>query len=118
MQDRPSVRTAIPKHRYRIGAHQVALLGEVESGDARVYRYILAFVRAGSPQPELYVCAEESPPGERAAGTYRLRVIGEALSELVDTDDRWGDLETFAEQALKLGAQALGLSRERVERLA
>jgi hypothetical protein len=38
------------------------------------------------------------------------------MSEVVDTDDRWGDLDTFAEQALKLGQQALGLQQASVVR--
>ena len=117
MQDRPQIRTAIPKHRYQVGDYAASLLGEIESGDHRAYRYILAFVPLGRKEPELYVCAEPTPSAERAEGAYRLRVVSEALSELVDTDDRWGDLETFAAQALKLGAQALGLQREQVVRL-
>ncbi len=117
MQNRPVIKTAIPKHRYQVGDYAASLLGEIESGDHRAYRYILAFVRLGRKEPELYVCAEPTPPVERAEGAYRLRVVSEALSEVVDTDDRWGDLETFAAQALKLGAQALGLQREQVVKL-
>jgi hypothetical protein len=117
MQDRPQIRTAIPKRRYQVGRFMATLLGEIESGDDRNFRYILAYVRQGSQEPELYVGAEHTPPPERAEGAYRLRVIGEILSDVIDTDDRWGDLETFAEQALKLGAQALGLQRETATRL-
>jgi hypothetical protein len=39
------------------------------------------------------------------------------MSEVMDRADRWGDLDAFAEQALKLATQALGLQRERVVRL-
>jgi hypothetical protein len=117
MHDRPAIKTAIPKHRYQVGDYAASLLGEIESGDRRAYRYILAFVPLGRKEPELYVCSEPTAPAERAEGAYRLRVVSEALSDVVDTDDRWGDLETFAAQALKLGAQALGLQREQVVRL-
>ena len=117
MHERPQIRTAIPKHRYQIGDYAASLLGEIESGDLRAYRYILAFVPLGQREPELYVCAEVVPPGESSAGALRLRVVSETLCEVLDTDDRWGDLETFAAQALKLGAQALGLQREPVVRL-
>lgn len=117
MQDRPQIRTAIPKRRYQVGDYAASLLGEIESDDPRVYRYILAFVPLGRAEPEFYVCAESTTPMEQGAGAYRLRVVGAALSEVVDTDDRWGDLETFADQALRLGAQALGLQREQVLRL-
>lgn len=117
MQQRPLIRTAIPRHRYQVGDYAASLLGEIESGDHRAYRFILAFIPLGRKEPELYACAEPTPPAQRAEGAYRLRVVSEALSEVVDTDDRWGDLEAFAAQALKLGTQALGLQREQVVQL-
>ncbi|AFL74303.1 hypothetical protein [Thiocystis violascens] len=116
MQDRPAIKTAIPKRRYQVGDHGASLLGEIESGDARGYRYILALVPPGQREPVLYVCAEQTPPAERADGAYRLRVVSELMSEVVDTDDRWGDLDAFADQALKLGAQMLGLQQAPVVR--
>ncbi len=117
MQDRPSIRTAIPKRRYQIGDYAASLLGEIESGDGRPYRFVLAFVPMGGREPELYVCAEETPVAERAAGAYRLRLVSESVSDVVDTGDRWADLESFAEQALKIGVLTLGLQREQVVRL-
>lgn len=117
MQHRPSIKTAIPKHRYQIGDYAASLLGEIESDDARQYRWILAFVPIGRREPELYVCAEHAPPAERAEGAYRLRVVSDALAEVVDSGDQWGDLEPFAQQALKLGTQVLGLQREAVLQL-
>lgn len=117
MQERPVIKTAIPKHRYQIGSHAASLLGEIESGDANHYRYILAFVPPGHPEPALYVCAEATPPAERADGAYRLKVVGELMSDVVDVGDGWGDLEAFADQALKLGIQMLGLQGQQVVKL-
>lgn len=117
MQDRPIIKTAIPKRRYQIGDFGVSLLGEIESGDLRRYRYILAFVQTGQDQPSFYVCAEQQPPASAAQGSYALRVINEAMSEVVETSDAWGDIDAFAEQGLKLGAQVLGLQQEQVLRL-
>ena len=117
MQDRPTIKTAIPKRRYQIGDFGVSLLGEIESDDERYYRYILAFVQTGQGQPSLYVCVEQSPPAAAAQGRYYLRVVNEVMSEVVDTSDAWGDLDAFAEQGLKLGVQALGLQQEQVLRL-
>jgi hypothetical protein len=117
MQDRPVIKTAIPKRRYQVDTHSASLLGEIESGDGRTYRYILAFVPAGQREPVFYVFAEPSPPAERADGAYRLGIVGEVISEVVDRDDRWGDLDTFAEQAIKLGQQVLGLQQASVARL-
>lgn len=117
MQDRPMIKTAIPKRRYQIGDFGVSLLGEIESGDERSYRFILAFVQTGQGQPSFYVCAEQSPPATAAQGLYGLRVINDVMSEVVDTSDAWGDLDAFAQQGIKLGAQALGLQQEQVHRL-
>lgn len=117
MQDRPVIKTAIPKRRYQVGTHSASLLGEIESGDGRHYRHILAFVPQGQREPVFYVCTEPSPAAERDQGAYRLRIVGEIMSEVVDTDDRWGDADAFAEQALKLGQQALGLQQVPIIRI-
>jgi hypothetical protein len=117
MHERPIIRTAIPKCRWQVGDYGASLLGEIESGDGRNYRWILAFVRTGQREPELYVCAEAPHPGEGEPGGLRLRMIAESISEVLDTDPRWGDREDFAERALRLGVQALGLQRERTVRL-
>lgn len=117
MKDKPLIKTAIPKHRYQVGDFSASLLGEIESGDHRQFRYILAFVPLGQREPSLYICVEPSPQAEADRGRYRLRAINEAMSEVLDNDDRWGDLDVFAEQAVRLGAQILGLQREQVMRL-
>jgi hypothetical protein len=111
----PAILRAIPKRRYRVGDYAVSLLGEIESGDGVGYRYIAAFVPDGQPKPTFYVCAEKNRPGSDAA--YRLRVVSSAMSEVVDQDDRWGDLDAFAEEALKIGRSALGLSQDQPVRL-
>ena len=117
MQDRPNIGTAIPKRRYQVGDYSATVLGEVETSDPRQYRYILAMVPMGQRTPTLYITCEATPPRESAQGNYHLRLINEAMSEIMDTADQWGDLDAFADQALKLAAQALGLQREQVVRL-
>lgn len=117
MQGKPVIRTAIPRRRYQIGDFAASLLGDIESGDERSFRYILAFVQMGHAEPVMFVCAEQTPPAQAAQGRYRLRVINEVMSEVIDTADQWGDLDAFADQGLKLGAQALGLQREQPVRL-
>lgn len=117
MQTRPLIKTAIPKRRYRVGGYLATLLGEIESKDGRDYRYLLGFVPEGAAEPVLYVYAETSPPAERASGAYRLWVISESLNELLDCSDRWGEIEAFAEQGLRLGCQLLGLPEGAVSRL-
>jgi hypothetical protein len=117
MQDRPIIKTAIPKRRYQIGDFGVSLLGDIESGDSCNYLYILAFVQTGQTQPALYICAEERPDTGRGDGRYQLKVINEVMSEVVDTGEKWADLDSFAEQGLALGVQALGLRQEPILRL-
>ncbi len=117
MQDRPVIKTAIPKGRYQIGDFSASLLGEIDSGDSRSYRYILAFIPMGKSEPMFYVCAEYAPPASSAEGKYRLRVVNEVMSEVMDTSDQWGNLEHFSEQGIALAVQALGLQHEQVIKL-
>lgn len=108
----PRILTAIPQRRFQFGDFAVTVLGDVESGDAREYRFIAAFVKEGEPQPQLFVVAERLPPGQRAQGGYALRVINSAMDEVMDSGDQWSDLDTFVDQALLMGAQMLGLEQE------
>jgi len=109
MQDRPAIKTAIPKHRYQISDYSATVLGDVDAGDGRRYRWILALVPMGETQPSLYVCCEF---GRSAEGRYDIRVVNEAMSEVVDSADHWGDLEAFSEMAMDLAIQVLGLKNE------
>ncbi|WPL17184.1 hypothetical protein Thiowin_02180 [Thiorhodovibrio winogradskyi] len=116
MQDRPTIKTAIPKGRYQIGDYSATLLSEIESPDVRAYRFILAFVPDGQREPRFYVCSESAADPSQPRLCH-LRVVSETLSEIVDSDPRWADADIFAEQALELGAQALGLSKQQIIKL-
>jgi hypothetical protein len=117
MQDRPKIKTALPKRRYQIGDHSATVLGEVESGDGRDYHYILALVPMGEQEPVLYVTSEQAAPERRSQGGYELRVISASLTDVLDTADRWSDLEAFSEQALDLAQQVLGLRNQQIFKL-
>ncbi len=112
MSDLPRIRTALPKQRFHYGDYLVSVLGDIDSGDTREYRYLAAFVREGESQPRLFVCCERLPPGRRADGGYALRVVNAAMDEVMAIDDRWADLDVFIEQALKMGGQLLGLEQD------
>ncbi|TVQ85396.1 MAG: hypothetical protein EA400_16065 [Chromatiaceae bacterium] len=109
MQDRPIIRTALPRRRYQIGDYAATLLGEIESGDGRDYRFILALVPGNGGEPVCYITCEAAPPARAAAGAWDLRVVSEALTEVMDSADHWADLDHFAEQGLDLARQLLGL---------
>ncbi|MCG6943070.1 MAG: hypothetical protein LJE69_17705 [Thiohalocapsa sp.] len=117
MEQRPAIKTALPRHRYQVGDHSATVLGDVDSDDPHAYRWILALVPMGSQEPSLYVCAQQAAPERVSAGAYDLRVVSDAITDVVDTADRWGDLDTFSEQALDLACQVLGLRQEMVVKL-
>lgn len=116
--ERPKIQTAIPQRRYQLGVYQAVVLGEIESGDARRYQYILALVREGEAQPAFYVTAEKNPRQmAQEQGAFRLRAIAAGLDEELGSSDRWGDIEAFVEEGLALAAQTLGLSDKTPQRL-
>lgn len=114
MQDRPAIKTAIPKHRYQLSDYSATVLGDIETGDGRRYRWILALVPMGETQPSLYVCCEF---GRSAEGRYDIRVVNETMSEVVDSADHWSDLEAFSEMAVDLSKQVLGMQNEQAMKL-
>ena len=117
MDQRPAIKTALPKHRYEISDYSATVLGDIDSDDPHRYRFILALVPMGSREPTLYICAQHAAPERVGEGAYDLRVVSDALTDIVDTADRWGDLDTFSEQALDLACQVLGLKHEMVVKL-
>lgn len=117
MQDRPVIRTALPRRRWQLADHTATLLGDIDSGDTRAYRYLLALVPTGQAEPVLYVTCEPAPAASADAGRYLLRVISEALTDVLDQADDWGDADRFAEQALDIARQVLGLRAAEAVRL-
>lgn len=105
----PKIETAIPKQRYQFGPYQAVLLAEVTSPDPVRYLFILALVRAGESKPSLYVTAEKNPRAYAAEGSYRMRVVGEQLSEDLGSSDAFRDAEGFAAAALAAAGRVLGL---------
>lgn len=112
MSNFPKIQTAIPQHRYQYGDFGITILGEVESGDARDYEFVAAFVREGESQPRLFVVSERLPAGQREQGSHAIRLINLAMDEVMEVGSRWGRLSEFTDQALKLGSQMLGLDQE------
>ena len=108
----PRIRTAIPLRRYQYGDYAVTLLGEIESADGHAYQFVAAFVQEGESEPQMYVVSELPPPAERVSGGHMLRVVNSVMDEVMDIDERWRRIDEFAEQALQLGAQMLGLEQE------
>ena len=110
----PRFATAIPKRRYQIGDFSAVILGDVESIDNINYRYIFAMVQDGSNEPSFYVLSIYRPSTE---GDYLLKVIAPNLERELDTSDAWRDLDIFAEQAISLAQQVMGMKDEAAHRL-
>jgi hypothetical protein len=104
----PGIKTAIPRHRYRIGAHEAVLLGDVESDDDAQYRYILAVVVHGQKEPTWFATAE--PRSRAYRGPHALRLYTEDRGcEEIDVSREWADAEAFTQRALELACQRLGV---------
>jgi len=106
----PTITTAIPRRRYRIGSHQAVLLGDIESSDPSRYQYLLALVREGESKPSFYVSCEKNPRSRKAGGSHRLRVISSVMDEELESSDRFADEEVFATEALAMAVDLLGLT--------
>lgn len=110
----PHFSTAIPKRRYQIGDFTAVILGDVESSDSTDYRYIFAMVQDGRTEPSFYVLSIHRPGAD---GDYLLKVIAPNLERELDTSDAWRDLDIFAEQAISLAQQVMGMKDEAAHRL-
>ncbi|WP_297528471.1 hypothetical protein [Thiohalobacter sp.] len=117
MVNKPDIRTAVPKHRYQLGEFQVVVLGEVESGDAQDYRYIMAVVREGDPEPGVYLTCERLPAEQRSGGAYGMRLVMRDGAELLGQEDGWRDLHRFTEDGLAVLRKLLNLGDETPYRL-
>ncbi len=113
--DRPSIKTAIPERRYQYGEYQLTVLGEIESTDPPNYHYILAAVKEGETQPEVYVICERARRGDF---DYRVKLIMEGLKDTMGESDEFGNLDSFCDFALQVVSKALNLGDAQALQLA
>lgn len=116
MIDKPAIKTAIPKRRYKLGEFSLVVLGEIESADGVDYNYILAVVREGEAEPGLYITAQ-SGPKQTTRNTLSMRVIMRDGSEVIGMSDHWSDVESFTAEALGTVIRILDLPDEQPFRL-
>ena len=117
MKTKPRIQTALPRRRYRLGEFSVTILGDVESADSRSYRYVLAVVREGEPEPGMYLTCEPNPPGSGVEGAFAMRLILQDGAQYVSGSDEWRDLEAFSQDGLRITQRVLGLTDEQAYRL-
>lgn len=112
MLNKPDIKRAIPRRRYKFGEFMVVVLGDVESGDAVSYRYLMAVVREGDAEPGIYVTCEHG-----SAPACRLRVVMHDGAQVVAEHAEYRDEEIFAAAALEIVRQILNLGDEEPYRL-
>ena len=117
MINRPDIKRAIPKRRYSLGEFIVVVLGEIESGDAADYRWILAVVREGESEPGMYLTCEAAPQSMREEGRFALRLILPDGAEIIGVGDEWGELDAFADEGIRIVKSLLDLGDQEAWRL-
>lgn len=104
---KPSIATAIPLRRYKYGEFTLTVLGDIESRDENGYRYILAVVQGGDPEPGLYITAEKGAGKDTA-----MRIMMRDGDEVIGRSEQWCDLDVFVDEAMTIISRVLGLSDE------
>jgi hypothetical protein len=112
----PDIQSAIPARRYVIGDYSAVLLHEISSRDQAAYYFILALVPFGDPSPTLYIAAQRAEQAGEGPDTI-IRVIADGGERAFGPDDRWRELDSFAEDALQMAVKVLRLGGEEVRRL-
>lgn len=112
MHNKPKILRAIPRRRYKFGEFTVVVLGDIESADALDYRYIMAVVRDGDPEPGIYLTCEAGRGNQR-----QLRLVMRDGAEVVAEDPVYADLEVFCTDGLAMLQQILNLGDEEPYRL-
>ena len=112
MNNKPNIKRAIPQRRYKFGEFGVVVLGDIESDDLANYRYIMAVVREGDPEPGIYLTCEM-----RRGGAFRLRLIMRDGEEVIAEDASYADVDIFSDAAITILRQILNLADEEPYRL-
>lgn len=112
MPNKPGILRAVPQRRYKYGEFSVVVLGEIESRDAIDYRYILAVVRDGDPEPGIYLTCEKG-----GTGALQIRLVMRDGAEVIAEDSAYADLDTFTAAGLDVLGQLLNLGDEEPYRL-
>jgi hypothetical protein len=112
---KPAIRTAIPKHRYRLGEFTLTVLGEIDSADGIDYRYIMAVIQGQGQEPGMYITAEQS--GKGAGRLLDMRIILPDGEEVIGQDAAWWELDRFTGRGIEVVRRVLNLSDETPWRL-
>lgn len=109
----PHIQSALPRRRYQFGEFSITLLTDIQSDEPVDYKYILAAMREGGTQPEVYItCEAIRREDEKEKQTYRIRVLTDQQEHIISTDTQWQNESAFCEFALDGIKQMFELSDE------
>lgn len=106
----PKIQTAIPLRRYKYGEYTATLLGEINSSDGVNYCFLMALVKDGGTNPEVYITHEETAAG--SAARYRTQVLTADAEHTIDQQPQALNQAAFCDFALNGIQQMFGLSDE------
>jgi len=109
---KPTIATAIPLRRYRLGEFTLIVLGDIESKDGVDYRYIMAVIRGQEPEPGIYITAER--PAAGGSSQLNMRFIMRDGSKVLGSSEQWGELDVFIGEATGIVTRVLNLGDETV----
>lgn len=114
---KPNISTAIPKQRYKFGAYTIVVLEDIESEDEIEYNYLLAGIKDGHNEPEIYISCEKAQSDKTEKGTCIIRVFAKQLDAeqsgaIIDQSDAWSDRDAFISYGLSGFQQMFGLNDE------
>ena len=114
---KPNISTAIPKQRYKYGAYTIVVLEEIQSKDEIEYIYLLAGIKDGHNEPEIFITCEKAQPDSIEKGSHIIRVFAEQLDaeqsgSIIDQSDSWSDRDAFISYGLSGFKQMLELAEE------
>jgi hypothetical protein len=106
----PKIQTAIPLRRYKYGEYTATLLGDISSSDDLNYCFMMALVKDGGTDPEVYITHEETVAG--STDRYRTRVLTADAEHIIDQQAQALNQTAFCDFALNGIQQMFGLSDE------
>lgn len=113
---KPNICRAIPKQRYKLGDYTIVVLEDIESEDDIEYEYLLAAIRDGRPEPEVYITCEKSRTAtatdDHAVRVFADRLGDQASGQIIDRSGRWANQDAFVSYALTGFQQMLQLQDE------
>jgi len=110
MENKPGIRTAIPRRRYRLGEFTLIVLGDIESSDAIDYQYIMAVTQGQDPEPGMYITAER--PAGSTGRELSMRLVMRDGTEVIGSSEQWVSLDMFTGEAIGIVTRILSLSDE------